>query len=134
MTDKLLCPFCNKPLQPTLRQSDEYWCENYDCPRTNIEWVGSQKLWQELIRIQELLDIESAEHSMCHTQMLKTTEKLEHTRKALDIALDAIDKSEAALIGCQEADDKYISDVTAEDGLELMSKAHKQIKALEQKD
>lgn len=53
MTHKLLCPFCNKPLQPTLRQSDEYWCENYDCPGTNIEWVGSQKLWQELIKLME---------------------------------------------------------------------------------
>lgn len=60
--------------------------------------------------------------------------ELIRTRKALDIALDAIDKGEAALIGCQEADDKYISDVTAEDGLELMSKAHKQITALKQKD
>ena len=59
----------------------------------------------------------------------------EHTQE-VDIAnyLDAIDKGEAALIGCQEADDKYISDVTAEDGLELMSKAHKEITALEQKD
>lgn len=50
------CPFCNKPLQPTLRQSDEYRCENYDCPRTNIEWVGSPKLWQELIRTRKQLD------------------------------------------------------------------------------
>lgn len=50
------CPFCNKPLQPTLRQSDEYWCENYDCPGTNIEWVGSQKIWQELIRTRKALD------------------------------------------------------------------------------
>ena len=57
MTDKLLCPFCNKPLQPTLRQSDEYWCENYDCSGTNIEWVGSQKLWQELIRTRKALEI-----------------------------------------------------------------------------
>lgn len=56
MTD-MKCPFCNKPLQPTLRQSDEYWCENYDCPRTNIEWVGSQKLWQELIRTRKALDV-----------------------------------------------------------------------------
>lgn len=62
------------------------------------------------------------------------TKELERTRKALEIALDAIDKGEAALIGCQEADDKYISDVTAEDGLELMHEAYKQIKALEQKD
>lgn len=55
--NNLKCPFCNKPLQPTLRQSDEYWCENYDCPRTNIEWVGSQKLWQELIRTRKALDV-----------------------------------------------------------------------------
>ena len=53
---KLKCPFCNKPLQPTLRLSDEYWCENYDCPRTNIEWVGSKKLWQELINTKKALD------------------------------------------------------------------------------
>ncbi|MCQ2075952.1 MAG: hypothetical protein MJZ20_02815 [Bacteroidaceae bacterium] len=50
------CPFCNKQLQPTLRQPDEYWCENYDCPVTNIKWVGSQKLWQELIRTRKALD------------------------------------------------------------------------------
>ena len=56
--------------------------------------------------------------------------ELERTRKALEIALDAIDKGEAALIGCEEADDKYISDVIAEDGLELLSKAYKQITAL----
>ena len=70
---ELKCPFCNKTLQPTLRQSDEYWCENYDCPRTNIEWVGSQKLWQELIR----------------------------TRKALDVAVDAI-KNATEYLGNQE--------------------------------
>ena len=65
---KMNCPFCNKPLQPTLRQSDEYWCANYDCPGTNIEWVGSQKLWQELI----------------------------HTRKALDVAVEEITKIKVA--------------------------------------
>lgn len=37
-----------------------------------------------------MLEIEDAEHSMCHTQMLKTTEKLERTRKALDVAVDAL--------------------------------------------
>ena len=51
------CPFCNKQLQPTLRQSDEYWCENYDCPETSIKWVGSQKLWQELIRTRKALEL-----------------------------------------------------------------------------
>ena len=57
MTSKLKCPFCNKQLQPTLRQSDEYWCENYYCPGTNIKWVGSQELWQELIRTRKALEI-----------------------------------------------------------------------------
>lgn len=95
MTETLKCPFCNKPLQPTLRQSDEYWCENYDCPRTNIEWVGSQKLWQELIR----------------------------TRKALDIAVDALKEIWAA---CDNSDDTWCGSVTKH--------ALEQITALEQKD
>lgn len=60
MNNDMKCPFCNKTLQPTLRQSDEYWCENYDCPRTNIEWVGSQKLWQELITTRKALDVANA--------------------------------------------------------------------------
>lgn len=54
---ELKCPFCNNPLQPTLRQSDEYWCENYDCVGTNIEWVGSKKLWEELIKTKQALDV-----------------------------------------------------------------------------
>lgn len=57
MTDKLHCPYCNKPLQPTLRNSYEYWCENYDCPEASIELVGSQKLWRELIRTRKALDV-----------------------------------------------------------------------------
>lgn len=57
MTDKLLCPFCNKPLQPTLRRPDEYWCENYDCPQTNITWVGTSSLWKALANTKKKLDI-----------------------------------------------------------------------------
>lgn len=83
----LKCPFCNKPLQPTLRQSDEYWCENYDCSGTNIEWVGSKKLWQELIR----------------------------TRKALDVAVDALkeiqDKGE--YVNPIELAESYLDEITA---------------------
>ena len=44
------------------------------------------ELKQELIHTKELLEIESSEHEMCHTQMLKTTEKLERTREVLDRA------------------------------------------------
>ena len=79
-------------------------------------------------------ECDNAECSIYNGTHTETFEALIRTRKALEIALDAIDKGEAALIGCQEADDKYISDVTAEDGLELMSKAYKQITALERKD
>ena len=64
----LKCPFCNKPVHPTLRQSDEYWCENYDCPRTNIEWVGSQKLWQELIRTRKALELAITGLKNCKTR------------------------------------------------------------------
>lgn len=51
----LLCPYCGKPLQPTLRQADEYWCENCDCPGTNIKWVGSEELWKDLIETKKKL-------------------------------------------------------------------------------
>ena len=56
MRDKLLCPFCNKPLQPTLRQSDEYFCENYDCPQTSITWVGTSSLWKAFADTKQKLD------------------------------------------------------------------------------
>lgn len=133
------CPFCNKPLQPTLRQSDEYWCENYDCSGTNIEWVGSQKLWQGLIRIKELFEIESSEHEICHTQMLKTTEKLERTRKALEIAVDALKSAHDYYEYCIQRDKDYGGDdinwdCTAMNMDNDISEALEQITALEQKD
>lgn len=70
---------------------------------------GTIALWQELIRIKELLEIEDAEHSMCHTQMLKTTEKLDRTRKALGVAVDAlkrIDWCAQDYVNAQETLDK----------------------------
>lgn len=108
MKCSIKCPMCGEVLQ-TYGEIDPDAGTSIvlgaNCPKCGIR-DSDIKLWQELIR----------------------------TRKALKIALDAIDKGEAAFIGCQEADNKYISDVTAEDGLELMSKAYKQITALEQKD
>ena len=59
------------------------------------------------------------------------TKELERTLKALDLAIDTINKASDALIGCQEADDKYISDITAEDGLELLSEALGKIRFLQ---
>ena len=57
MTDKLLCPFCNKPLQPTHRIEDEYFCENYDCPQTSITWVGTSSLWKAFANTKKKLDV-----------------------------------------------------------------------------
>ena len=53
----LICPFCNKPLQPTLRIEDEYFCENYDCPQTSITWIGTSSLWKALADTKKKLDI-----------------------------------------------------------------------------
>lgn len=88
------CPFCNKPLQPTLRLSDEYWCENYDCPRTNIEWAGSKKLWQSLINErQHATDCQDL-FIEAIAQKLEIETELERTRKALDILLLTINRLE----------------------------------------
>ena len=130
------CPFCNKPLQPTLRQSDEYWCENYDCPGTNIEWVGSQKLWQELIRTRKALE----QSEICCTEWEKQaldykaenialSGDLERTRKALEIAVGAI-KNATEYLGNQEP----LVDVMAMNLHTDLSKALAEITALEQKD
>ena len=89
---ELKCPFCNKPLQPTLRQSDEYWCENYDCPGTNIEWVGSQKLWQELAEMKRKFEMANGELNYIQKQVDKDQNlaKVEDLRKKLKIACETL--------------------------------------------
>ncbi len=57
MSKELVCPFCGKPLQPTHRIEDEYFCENYDCPQTSITWVGTSSLWKALADTKKKLDI-----------------------------------------------------------------------------
>lgn len=84
------CPFCNKPLQPTLRLSDEYWCENYDCPRTNIKWTGSQALWQELIRTRKALDV--AKHALQRIHFRGSHSKFWVGKDDGTIALKALNK------------------------------------------
>lgn len=82
------CPFCNRNLHKG--EDGIYSHLDYMTECKGRLFDGSKALWQELIRTKELLDIECSEHEMCHTQMLKTTEKLERTRKALDVAVDAL--------------------------------------------
>lgn len=50
------CPFCNKPLQPTHRSENEYWCGNTDCTETSWKF-GSISLWQELIYTKKQVEI-----------------------------------------------------------------------------
>lgn len=90
MNKELVCPFCQQELRSVIQQEGENTHTTWYCPKCGLEkykWAcGNKTLWQALIDTKELLDIESSEHEMCHTQMLTTTEKLERTRKALDKA------------------------------------------------
>ena len=54
---ELKCPFCDKPLQPTHRIEDEYFCEGYDCPQTSLTWIGTSSLWKALANTKKKLDI-----------------------------------------------------------------------------
>lgn len=110
MNDKLLCPFCNKPLQPTHRIEDEYFCENYDCPQTSITWIGTSSLWKAFA----------------------------DTKKKLDVAVDALkeinDRYESEeQRGREEDDSPDWWDFSMDTG-EILAKAIEQITALEQKD
>ena len=118
---RIVCSWCKAPL---VLKDDILVCGNIDCPACDEKF-----LHEELIHTKELLEIEDAEHSMCHTQMLKTTEKLERTRKALDVAVDAI-KNATEYLGNQEP----LVDVMAMNLHTDLSKALEQITALEQKD
>lgn len=84
---ELKCPFCGRELKISgheLHDLDLY------CDKCEPFMVGNKELWQELIRAKELLDIESSEHELCHDAMVKRTEELDRTRKALDVAVDAL--------------------------------------------
>lgn len=122
------CPICGEMLQKYGEvDPDTGTCIvlGANCPKCGIG-DSDIKLWQEFIRTQELLEIEDAEHSMCHTQMLKTTEKLERTRKALEIATGAIDEILYLDSGkfCKEPAEMW----------KIAKSAKDKITALEQKD
>ena len=64
---ELKCPFCGEKLNQTYSfNPTQFWCSNYYDPKHPIHLQGTKELWQELIR----------------------------TRKALEIALDAINRLE----------------------------------------
>lgn len=49
------CPFCQKEL--VREGSDNYWCKKCNLERHSPALYGSQKLWQELIRTRKALDV-----------------------------------------------------------------------------
>lgn len=119
------CPICGEILQKYGEvDPDAGTCIvlGANCPKCGIR-DSDIKLWQEFIRTKELLEVESSEHSMCHTQMLKTTEKLERTRKALDAALDWLEQ----VVTLEKCDDDLCREFTKRKLTEIKT-------ALEQKD
>lgn len=103
MNTNMKCPICNDGKIITYIDGT-YECDNPECSIYN----GTHT--------------ETFEALICTKKQLVTKcNRLENLMKAIDLSIEAINKGCDALIGCQEADDKYISDVTAEDGLELLS-------------
>ena len=101
MTSKLKCPVCQWCNQPMVLQDDIFMCANTDCS--------------------------ACAESFLHKALIQTKQDLELTRKALDVAVDAL----------KEYEDRDSYDCNGDwCGCEY-STAHKaleQITALEQKD
>lgn len=90
------CPFCQQELEEDYLDVKLFGCENQNCKySTHYDIVGTKELWQELIR----------------------------TRKALDVAVDALKD----IVFCKQFDS--VTDVR-----KYADKALEQITALEQKD
>ena len=90
------CPFCGEKLQQTYSfNPKQFWCSNYYDHKHPINLQGTKELWQELIR----------------------------TRKALEIAVDALDAG------------RTLARIAGFEMLATgMDEALNKIKALEQKD
>ena len=56
MNNKLICPFCQQELQETY-DGKQFWCSNYKDPTHPINLQGTKELWQELIRTRKALDV-----------------------------------------------------------------------------
>ena len=94
MSDKLVCPFCQQELERVYSRPFPLIC-------VNCGSLGTDKLWQELIR----------------------------TRKALDVAVDALKELKP-----QKAKGGGYWAVKSTDAIKLINTALDQITVLEQKD
>ena len=106
------CPYCGEKLQQTYSfNPKQFWCSNYYDHKHPINLQGTKELWQELIR----------------------------TRKALDVAVDALKSAHDYYEYCIQRDKDYGGDdinwdCTAMNMDNDISDALEQITALEQKD
>lgn len=110
---ELKCPFCQQELNQDDPQIIE--CRNDDCKKSYFMY-GSKELWQELIKLMEEKDLSD--------KIGKLEKKLERTRKALDVAKDAIDVISL----------KYHKDTPSIFLIKYAENAKAEITALEQKD
>ena len=85
---KLRCCFCQQEL--VREGSDNYWCKKCNLERDNPALYGSQKLWQELIRTKKQLETTDLELDQLNLEKYDIEDELERTRKALEIAVDAL--------------------------------------------
>ena len=100
---ELKCPFCGEKLQQTFSfNPKQFWCSNYYNHKHPINLQGTKELWQELIR----------------------------TRKALDVAVDALKRLEKELYFNNAKQTGHIADSV----MSIPSIALEQITALEQKE
>ena len=125
------CPFCQQELQ-----EDVGYDGDYSCPNCSEPYFGSPELWQELIRTRKELE----QSETCCTEWEKQaldykaenialSGDLERTRKALDVAVDAL-----KIIGSGKVIEHSVMFHEDDNKIFIANKALEQIKALEQKD
>ena len=132
---ELKCPFCNRNLHKG--EDGMYSHLDYMTECKGRLFDGSKQLWQELIRTRKALE----QSEICCTEWEKQaldykaenialSGDLERTRKALEIAVDALNKIINAQGQCWGATDTEIKF----DCKHYASEALDEITALEQKD
>lgn len=82
MNNKLICPFCQQEL--VREGSDNYWCKKCNLERYSPALYGSQKLWQELIRTRKALEIAVDALKGIKDECYDTTDVLLYANKALE--------------------------------------------------
>ena len=119
---ELKCPICGTPLEYDTGYDGDYSCAK--CGRAKM--FGSEELWQALTDSMK-------EYDLCHDALVERTKELECTRKALDVAVDALKTVKRYLCEMPAPDSATVLRMTCESAT-TVKKALEQITALEQKD